>query len=113
MKKLETMLDGHQLTLDSLLDDAEEANVKLGEKLNGVGGFERLLKEVEEEDQKIDTEKPLKKKSTPRSAYQTQLHCPNCKKIVAERELRLLAKGFSPQCPACGVPLDPSLIDEQ
>ncbi|MHA1143768.1 MAG: hypothetical protein ACTSRW_03455 [Candidatus Helarchaeota archaeon] len=42
--------------------------------------------------------------------YDLKPHCPICKKIIEEREIKLLIKGFEPECPACGNILTPKDI---
>ena len=87
-----------------------EENIKGEHKAMKSDAIEKFEEGFEEdyssEGQNYGTPEPARK-----NIYELQKHCPNCKKIIKDRELKLLAKGFSPQCPACGHTLDPSLIE--
>jgi len=67
--------------------------------------------EIDEEgskDKKIeDVKGQIKEKISSAKPYDMKPHCPVCSKILEERELILLKKGFSPECPACGSILNP------
>ncbi|MHA1377660.1 MAG: hypothetical protein ACTSRG_04660 [Candidatus Helarchaeota archaeon] len=66
------------------------------------------------EEKKDDVKKikePMNKESTSAKIYEIQAHCPVCSKIIEGRELILLKKGFSPECPACGTILKPKDFD--
>ncbi|MHA1312388.1 MAG: hypothetical protein ACTSRB_00580, partial [Candidatus Helarchaeota archaeon] len=114
-EKIPSKLDEIMATAKKVIpedDSAHEEVTEIFEGMEELGEYNRIVKEVVDEERissKLpDTSSDVKKKPN----YELQLHCPNCKKIIEERELKLLAKGFSPQCPACGFTLDPSLIND-
>ncbi|MFX1451356.1 MAG: coiled-coil domain-containing protein, partial [Promethearchaeota archaeon] len=82
------------------LNESAKIVEKLDDKLNNaekkIGSSE--IKQPEIKDEKSKT-------------YELKIHCPTCSKILTEREINLLKKGFTPECPACGKILKPTDFD--
>ncbi|MFX0137173.1 MAG: hypothetical protein ACFFDN_26270 [Candidatus Hodarchaeota archaeon] len=110
--------------LEQVQEKLIEIDEKISKSLEVREKFEDSLNEsakiVEKLDDKVkDVEKKIESGKIKRSeikeetvkTYELKLHCPTCSKILAEKEINLLKKGFTPECPACGKVLKPTDFD--
>ncbi len=92
------------------LEVREKFEASLNESAKIVEKLDDKIKDLEKnmESDKIEKQEIIDEKA---KTYDLKLHCPSCNKIIEDRELNLLKKGFTPECPACGKVLKPSEFD--
>ncbi|NVM03650.1 MAG: hypothetical protein HWN67_15070, partial [Candidatus Helarchaeota archaeon] len=96
--------------IDEKIVKSLEVREKFEENLNESAKIvEKLDDTVKDAEKKIESGKIKKSeiKEEKVKIYELKLHCPTCSKILEEREINLLKKGFTPECPACGKILKP------